>query len=559
MSETLKRLPVGVVSFKELREQDCLYVDKTEIIYRLTQQHPFALLMRPRRFGKSLLLSTLHSLFSAGLRDFAGLKIERLWQEETCKVLSLDLSGINCSTPSGLRQSLCVQIIRSARLAGLDTSSFPPDDPTLCLDLFALNALPQKLAILVDEYDAPARSPLSEPELQKKLIEELKNFFSAVKRLSVQCRMILFTGVTRTTLTDEYSCLNFLTDISLFPEYSTLLGYTEEELTEAFAPYIKALEDFHHLTPAVIREKIRYYYDGYSFDGFARSHVYNSWSILNLLSNPFRGFYNYWYVSGQLSQSLTGYFMRLSHTGAGPQFSQMLAFLRRSCAISMEDLSYPPHLNDTAAQVLLFRLGYLTIKEGIYLRRELNQDTLTLTLPNLEIESSLARLFSELSAKENASGISLMVKELPQYLEDYAHPEKLAHYLELLYNTFSYDTKIYASEALLRDTMFLFCKMNLLHVSRETPSARGRSDLEVETDTARLIFEFKVAHTSSDADKKLAEAAEQIKERAYGRVLPEKTLRYYAVILDARAKQVARISVFNEDELPLGYYSAQLT
>lgn len=553
MQYSLPSLPLGMSSFSDIRENHYLYVDKTDLIYNLITRKRFCLLTRPRRFGKSLLLSTIDCLFREGTAQFEGLKIEKLWHEPACRTIYLDLSGFDFQTLDEFRTALVRQIRLSARSNAMPSDVFSSTNPVENLDIFVEQALPSKVVILVDEYDAPVRS-IEDEELKRQVTEYLKTFFTAIKRLSRFCRFILLTGITRNILTDEYSCLNFLADISLQAEYGSLLGYTDKDLDDYFTPYIRNIQAMYHLSEPEVRNKIRYYYDGYSFERRGKIKVYNNWSVLGLFDDDVFSFSNYWYESGTVSKELRDFFLQLSLTEDGPVFSKLLATFREGFTVLSGSLNMAPHA--TASPVaLLFFLGYLTIEDAFDFK---NPQRINLTLPNYEIESSLARLFYEVVYRPPEETDLRFFDNWNSIIHQYSELGLLASLLESIFNTYSYDSNIYAKEALLRDALFVICKLKMLNVAREAPNAKGRSDLEIETREERLVFEFKVAKTQADTHRLLNKAVTQIANRAYGSNLPPKTVIRYAVVISAVAKKVSAIRVTKSDGTLLGEWSLAL-
>lgn len=551
MHPNLPKLPCGITSFQDLRENNYLYVDKTDLIYDLVTKKRFCLLTRPRRFGKSLLLSTLDCLFRKQMQLFQGLKISPLWQEEPCKTINLDLSGIDFKSVDEFRAALADQIAFSADKNHLDAGSFSETNPVINLDRFVRQASPAKVVILVDEYDAPVRN-LQDRELLNDMIEYLRTFFTAIKRVSRYCRFILLTGITRNNFTDEYSCLNFLTDISLQADFAALLGYTETDLNTYFTPYIRDMQKLYPWTETEIREKLRRCYDGYSFDRLGKIRVYNNWSVLGFFEDDIYSFSNYWYESGIPSKELRSFLIELSLTPDGPIFSELLKHFKEGFNVPASALNMAPHVEDHPA-ALLFFTGYLTIADTFDIN---NPQQIKLVLPNYEIESSLARLFSECVYTEYSRKSCSLLDNWDVIVHNYADLTLLASLLDTIFNTYSYDSNIYSREVLLRDALFVICKLEMFATAREVINARGRSDLEIETPKERLIFEFKVARTLNSADTLLDEAAEQIKDRAYGNSLPVKPIVSYAVVISAVEKRVVRIRVMQPDGAVLGEWSA---
>ncbi len=545
-------LPIGIADFEKLRDDGCIYVDKTDLIYSLVTQRDFCLLTRPRRFGKSLLLTTLESLFKRGLKYFSDLKIAAVWHERTYKVLRLDFSVLTYGSIEKVRSGIAKQIIYAARDNNIDTKDMPSDSPGECLQCFIMDALPSKTVILIDEYDFPLNNNSFDVDFRRQLILELKEFFTVLKGLSSFCRFIILCGITRNTLTDEYSCLNFLTDISMKTEYSELLGYTDEEIRTYFSPYVKELADFYKVNVDEALQRVKLHYDGYSFDRFGKRKVYNNWSILNLFDDASHSFGNYWYESGFLSANLEQYFFDLSNTPDGPMFAKMLDNLRNDCVIDAASLNFRPDLNKVIDPVLLFYLGYLTIKDSF---DESSPQTITLTIPNYEIEIALAKLYAQVVLHHDY--VLHVPKEFQNLIAAFFKFDDLseaATSLEKFFYTFSYDTGIFQSEALLRDIIFFAGVLGEYDVQREKINAFGRSDLQINLKSHRLIFELKIARHSSQIDNKYREAVEQVKNRSYGKELPSAQNIYYVIVISSESKQVVRLAAF-DDKSVLGSFS----
>ncbi|WP_281756911.1 AAA family ATPase, partial [Succinatimonas hippei] len=302
----LTKLPLSVTSFSDFAANALIYVDKTDLVADLARfRNPF-FLSRPRRFGKSTLVSTFHELFANGLDKFQGLKIvtDNLWSDKAYKVIHIDFSQIKENTAARPFETKFYLLLQSAFKAAGFTIAEDKDVIAAFADTIGTEDN-GTLVLLIDEYDAPLTAVMGD----KKEFEERRalfsEFFSTIKAYSGKFRFIFITGVTRYSNTSIFSAFNNIEDISFDPSYGALVGYTQEELEYYFKDYLenaaKALnrkEKTCKYTYEFILDELKNNYDGYSFDEDNEWHVYNPWSILNFLKNPQRGFKPYWLDTG---------------------------------------------------------------------------------------------------------------------------------------------------------------------------------------------------------------------------------------------------------------------
>lgn len=381
-SPALQPLSLGRSSFERLRAQNCIYVDKTALICQLCQTEDKALLCRPRRFGKSLLLSAIDSLFRNGLRDFKGLAIEKLWTDKTYSVARLDFSGIrSIHSLEEFRTSFRSSI--AASFAPLGFVFDPNDTVILFIDQLKiwLNRQPvNSLVILIDEYDAPLTDLLENPPLFESVRGDLGNFFAALKQCDSCMRFLFITGITKYGSASISAGLNAFTDISLDPAYGTLLGLTEEEIKTYFSEYLDRAASVLRTTAEDVLSSLQRNYDGFSFDQQASARVYCPWSVLNFLKDPDLGFKDYWFSSGGQPSLLMKLFEHRELDA--PESYAADRFVR------LEDLEASREDAEMDPNVLLAQAGYLTIKavddDGI----------VRLGYPNQEVAYAMARLFA---------------------------------------------------------------------------------------------------------------------------------------------------------------------
>lgn len=379
----LQRLPLNLPDFIALRECGMIYVDKTRQIASLAMMRRQYVFVRPRRFGKSLLISTFEALFSEGLKHFEGLAIQDVWREERCyNVVRLDFSTIRHFDSF---EPFTFQFERLLDNA-FGKYGFNPqhgEDRLIHLevDRWFKTQPRQSLVLLIDEYDAPLTAVIDTPELFKSVRRKLAAFYAVCKSNVAQLRFFFMTGITKFNQADSCSELDDLVDISIDPMYGDIVGVTELEIRKYFSPYLKDAAATLGLSEDGTLQKLRQYYGGYCFDEDASVHVYSPWSVLNFLARPYRGFRSYWIESGG-------------------QISLLCRYLKDHAERSPADyavekpLNYGEMLIPTGSEerqrdtALLTLAGYLTIK-----RRELN--TFFLGYPNRELEEAMATTYSE--------------------------------------------------------------------------------------------------------------------------------------------------------------------
>ena len=300
------KLPLSITSFSDFIVKSKIYVDKTDLVASLARYDVPIFLSRPRRFGKSTLVSTFHELFSNGLDKFQELKIvtENLWNDKTYKVIHIDFSQIKENTENRPFEDKFYLLLKSA----FKEASLAITEERDVIAAFADTIAAEEngtLVLLIDEYDAPLTAVMGnkkEFEARRALFSE---FFSTVKSRSSKFRFIFITGVTRYFNTSIFSAFNNIEDISFDPSYGALVGYTQEELEYYFKDYLENAvtelnqdlgEDKYTYDSLIAALKLNY--DGYSFDRRCRHHVYNPWSILNFLKKPQEGFLPYWLDTG---------------------------------------------------------------------------------------------------------------------------------------------------------------------------------------------------------------------------------------------------------------------
>lgn len=480
------RYPIGIQTFRKIVADRFLYVDKTALVYDLVDKYDYVFLSRPRRFGKSLLLSTIESYFK-GERDlFNGLAIESLEKEwRSYPVFRLDFSGNNYNNPERLVEHIESYLNEFEKAYSLHTEgNIASRFRELIRDVSCASG--QKVVILIDEYDKPMLDCMHDPDMHSKLKAEIRGFFSAIKASDQYIRFAMLTGITKFGKISVFSGLNNLKDISLLPRYNAICGISETEFHENFKTSIASFAVEHEIAEEESWERFKQMYDGYHFASRGED-IYNPFSVINAFDdNELR---SYWYASGSPS-----YLIRLIETHNYPL--DRLDGERRS-EIQLSDITDIGH--DFVP--LLFQSGYLTIKGY-----DAETQEYILGFPNREVSKafwdSLAERFFRGYGGSSAFNLKKCLKEINE-----GRPEDFILSMKSLFaDTCSEHEK--DKEIHFQNMMAIAAKMMGLVVRTEIHSASGRCDMQILTVDFVYIFEFKI-------DKSPEEALTQILENGY--------------------------------------------
>ena len=518
-TEELLPLPIGNSSFETLRDADQIYVDKTALVYELARKREKFFLTRPRRFGKSLLVSTFASLFSHGLKYFSGLAIEKLWIDKTYNVVEIDFSEIkNFTSLEDFESQFKTLLIDSFKEQGF---VFQPTQEGDWLQQIAvwLKKLPlNSLVLLIDEYDSPQTAALDNKELFVAVRKRLASFYAKVKSNDGCLRFMFITGIAKFNQTGIFSEFNTFTDISLISTFGALLGYTEDDLDRYFSGYLAQAATVLKTSETEVRRQLRDHYDGFCFEETASQHVYAPWSVLNFLSWPFRGFFNYWMGSGGQSTALQKYLH--THAIRSPEDYGEEQTLR------LEQLSASTDYDVLSDVVLLTQSGYFTIK-----RR--NGRYLSVGFPNQEVSDTFAELYTDLLLKqqtfEDVGAGRLQEAVLT------GNADLLFEAANHAFAAIDYQRYPIREEKHYQAYLQIFIFGGGFDVSPENHSALGRSDLEIRTQKFRWILELKYLKTGSGtAEALLQKAVAQMQDRRYGAASDRRLIRVAAVFSEEK-------------------------
>ena len=533
--EFTKQLP-DTTDFGELIDNNCIYVDKTAIINQFASKKGPFFISRPRRFGKSTLINTLHELFAHGLEKFKGLKIEPLWKDKTYKVLHLDFSVFKETPSIGSFNNDFMDSLRfSLERAGIEPTKEKVDFPAKLLEKSIENEDERAVVLLVDEYDAPLTAVLNDSNEFEDRRKILSNFYFTVKSFQVKFRFIFITGVTYYSHTSIFSAFNHLTDLTLDSDYGALLGYTSDELESYFSEYIdNAVETLNRKFPTErythekVVEELKRNYDGYSFDEDCMHHVYNPWSILNFLKSPHRGFIPYWVSSGGSTPTFLVNYLKQGLKKYNSNELQSLLGIDSTVNKDTDSL-YPSieNISNIDLFAILYQAGYFCIKSAF-------DGYFKVGIPNLEVKKAYSNLVLNQLTKSQDSKLRF-IEPFKEVLAS-GNLDKIKELFNTLINEFSYETVKKFNEACFRDVLKLAMLTFNVSASTEVMGACGRADITAEAGKYLYVFELKVTDNSKDIDTKLTEAKDQIIKNKYARRLTDKNVIPVALVLENNSK-----------------------
>ena len=478
--------PIGIQSLEEIRNGGYVYVDKTALIHKMTSTGKYYFLSRPRRFGESLLVSTMEAYFSGRQELFEGLAMESLetdWTEYP--VLHLDLTGSSYTDISQLKISLGQHLRKWESL--YDVTPVSEDLSSRFKDVIdaAYRKTGQKVVILIDEYEKPIIDNIDNPELMEQFRRELQGFYSVIKGKDNAIRFAFLTGVTKLGKMSIFSGLNNLNDISMDARYADICGISEQELKSYFGESVKTLAELNGLSEEDCYKKLASMYDGYHFceDSIG---VYNPFSLLNTFnSGKFR---MYWFETGTPT-----FLVRYLKQG-----NYNLDNISKN-DVAVETLTGANYVSP-APITLMYQAGYLTIKD--YDQRF---NTYNLDYPNEEVKSGFLNSLSHLYAPALAGG-ELSVYQFIRDIEK-GNIESFMDRLTAFFAGNSYmiqgDLELY-----FQNVMSIMLKMMGLYVKTEYQTSNGRIDIVFDTDKYIYIIELK-------RDESAETALKQIEEKGY--------------------------------------------
>ncbi len=487
--EDLQRLyPIGIQTFSKIREGNYLYIDKTEYVYRMTHSaSSYMFLSRPRRFGKSLLTSTLHSYFSGRKEQFHGLAMEKLEKEWTeYPVLHFDMSTAKHADSEQLLQELNLKLYGYEQIYGRLEEEVNPNQRLMGLIKRAYEQTGKKVVVLIDEYDAPLLDVVHERENLDVLRNIMRNFYSPLKACDPYLRYVFLTGITKFSQLSIFSELNNIKNISMDEPYAAICGISEDEIRLQMKDDLGGLAKKLEITPEEALMKLKENYDGYHFTSPSPD-IYNPFSLLNAFADGKFG--SYWFGSGSptyLVKMLDKFGVKPSEIG------------RRQLKSSVFDA---PTETMTDAVPLLYQSGYITIKDYNKML-----DLYTLDIPNKEVRLGLMESLLPYYVNNKTPEATTMVAYLFYDIQN-GDMDAALHRLQEFLSTIPYcdNTRF---EGHYQQVFYIIFSLLGYYVDVEVRTPRGRVDIVLRTKTTLYVMELKL-------DKSAGEAMEQIDLKNY--------------------------------------------
>ena len=520
-------------SFIDFTLENYIYVDKTEYIPKLVKLKR-VFISRPRRFGKSLTLDTIATLFETGVEPyFKGTWIYDKWTEPTYPVFRLSFLNLDNSSMDLFKKQLNSKITEFANKISVKgyVEKTEPEDSILSL-LEKLEEETRQIVILIDEYDYQLTSNINNDELYKQFQQKIKRIYANIKN-KWAIKFLGITGVTRLKDVESFSIGSDINDITNDSAYSQMIGFTRDEIKKYYIDYLKlaascenncSVDDVTDTQLESMLDRLAQNYDGYCFDEFYKKKVFSTWSVnsffQSIIENKFVDFGEYWYDNGGLPSILVNY-LKTHELNIFDYLDK-----NKSLKVTDDDFKNPTALTTINQNVLMCQTGYLTLRSSLN-----DSNIIALGIPNGEIYKALNKL---LAAKFFKGKIDV-TNDANENILDVGSVEDIISLFNTMVNTVTYDTYPLNSESAVQNYVKAYLLGAKQNVSSEVHQAKGRADLMIETNKRRIVIEFKYAQNEPEAKTKLSEAIEQIKTRDYGNIVPKK-----AVLLRIAA-------VFNSD------------
>ena len=493
--------PIGIQTFEKIRQGGYCYVDKTALVYQLAQSGQYIFLSRPRRFGKSLLLSTLEAYFQGKKELFEGLAMERLEQDwAKYPVLRLDLNARRYEDASSLVAILNQHLEQWEALYGDEKKDRAPEERFAYLIEKIARATGRNVVVLVDEYDKPLLQAIGNESLQTEYKNLLKAFYGVLKSKDAYIRFALLTGVTKFSKVSIFSDLNNLNDISLSSKFATICGITEEELYTTFAEDIRCLAEKDRTGVEETKQKLKEWYDGYHFTPECPD-LYNPFSLLNVFFEM--RFRSYWYETG--TPSFLVELLKKDHYD----------LYRMAHEEVTEDMLMGLDAMENSPIPVLYQSGYLTLKSydpvfGLY----------TLGFPNREVDEGFTRYllprYATMRTGESAFQIRNFIQEVMRGDTD-AFMRRLQSFFADTPYELARDLEVHY-----QNVLFIVFKLLGFYVQVEYHTSQGRIDLVLQTPQYIYVMEFKLDGTAE-------EALQQIEEKQYALPFASDARKLYKV------------------------------
>ena len=491
----LKKLPIGIQTFSNIIEDDYIYIDKTKEALELVEDYKYTFLSRPRRFGKSLFLDTLHNIFEGKKELFEGLYIYDKWDfETTYPVIKISWDG-NLQTTDNLERAARRSFNKNQKRLGIVCED--NENLSICFDELIQKAYEkynQRVVILIDEYDRPILDTIDNLEQSKLNREFIKGMYSVMKGADAYIKFVFLTGVSKFSKASIFSGLNMLEDISLTPKFGNICGYTQYNIENEFSTYLDGVD----------LVKLKSWYNGYNF---LKDDVYNPFDLLKFIKNDYR-FKNYWFSSGtptflmKLIEKNNYFLPKLSNLVVG------------------EELLNSFDIENINLEIILYQAGYLTIDKMI-IDEDLDIIEYSLRLPNKEVKQSFNDYIIHSLLKKtdyNVDKKKIIVALREANLENF-RDAFISIFSSIPYNNYT-KNNISHYEGFYASVVYIYLQSLGLDIIGEDVTNRGRIDLTVKIDGKIYIVEFKVGKEN---------ALEQIKQKDYASKYMNESKEIYLV------------------------------
>ena len=520
-----RKYPVGIQTFERIRKENYLYIDKTDLIWKMTKESPFVFLSRPRRFGKSLLTTTLDSYFQGRKDLFEGLKIMALEREwESYPVIHVDLSAAK-NQPDSIELQKTILFIMKPLIEefGKDDDEQTPGKLLSGMIRRAYEKSGKQVAVIIDEYDAPLLEVLHEEERLPEFRRVMQEFYQPLKVSEAMIKFCFITGITKFSQLSIFSTINNLTNISMDSKYAAICGITEDEFATDMAPDIAMLAEAYECTPEEMHAKLKLQYDGYRFADVSPE-IYNPFSLLKCFSQ--KKIANYWFESG----TPTFLIRQMQHFR-----TDIMGMDRIEASATSFDR---PTEAMTTALPLLYQSGYITIKDY-----DRETESYILSIPNKEVRvgliDGLIPAYTGLDGSLVQDGFALKFYRALRKDDMTAAMDEMKAFLASIPYEEGFKKKladVAASEGFYEYTFWLIFNMMNVYARTQVKCHGGRIDFVVLLPETTYVFELKVNGTAQ-------EAIDQINSKGYA--LPYQT----------EGRRVVKIGVqFNRETMTIEDY-----
>ena len=484
MAEKRLKYPIGIQTFSKIREENCYYVDKTDLIFKMTHDYNFVFLSRPRRFGKSLLVSTIASYFRGEKALFEGLAIDKLETEwKQYPVIHLSLASVKEIEVDKITGSIDDRLTTIENEFGISHESNSLSGRLSNLIMGCNKKYGEKVVVVLDEYDAPLLNVIHDPEKLQEVRQLMRTLYSPLKDCDRYLRFVFLTGISKFSQLSIFSEINNIKNISMMPEYSTICGFTQEELEHTFTAGIDRLAERHEMTREQALEKLKTTYDGYHFSKTSPG-MYNPFSIINSMSDG--EISKYWFTTG------TPTFL----VNMLQKFGTDISTIDGSTSVA-EEFDAPTE-GMTSILPLFYQSGYLTIKDynwqnGLY----------TLGYPNKEVRDGMMNALYPFYVTPNTMNKSMNIWKISEGFMN-GDPETSFQVLRAYIKGIPYQNSKLPEDHYTQMLYVIFSLLGL-YVQSQVRTADGRLDVLITTKDYIYVIEVKLNDSPENALKQIDE------------------------------------------------------